>query len=108
MQEKLLIEKKKTCLDFNYVKPCFELFPFSYNFMTKGFSNLNLDIKSIRKIDRPAKMGTDRKTKSETLTDKVRDRQTEIMNRELREYISLRTKLAISFNRGKINAIALE
>ena len=32
-----------TSLDFNYVKPCFDLLQFSYNLitMTKGFSNLN-------------------------------------------------------------------
>ena len=36
------------------------------------------------------------------------DKQTEITNRVQIEHISLRTKLAISFNRGKINAIAPE
>ena len=61
------------------------------NFMTKGFSYLNLDIKSVRKKDRQTrieigrqtkmetgrqtKMETGRQTKSETdgQTDKVRD-----------------------------------
>ena len=33
--------KTKTSLDFNYVKPCFDLLQFSYNFMTKGFSYSN-------------------------------------------------------------------
>ena len=51
--------------------------------MTKGFSYLNLDIKSVRKKDRQTrieigrqtKMETGRQTKSETdgQTDKVRD-----------------------------------
>ena len=31
----------ETSLDFNYVKPCFDLLQFRYNFMEKGFSNLN-------------------------------------------------------------------
>ena len=62
--------------------------------MTKIFSNLNLDIKSIRKKDR------------QIITET--DRQTEIMNREQREYLSLRTKLAISLNWGKINVIELQ
>ena len=30
-----------TSLDFNYIRPRFDLLQFSYNFMTKGFSNLN-------------------------------------------------------------------
>ena len=29
----------KTSLDFNNVKPCFDLLQFKYNFRTKGFSN---------------------------------------------------------------------
>ena len=33
--------KNETCLDFNYVKPCFDLLQFRNNFMTKGFSNLD-------------------------------------------------------------------
>ena len=33
------------------------------------------------------------------------NKQTEIINRVQIEHISLRTKLAISFNQGKINAI---
>ena len=33
--------KNKTSLDFNYVKSCFDLLQFSYNFMTKGFYNQN-------------------------------------------------------------------
>ena len=37
-----------------------------------------------------------------------RDKQTEFINRVKREQISLRTKLVISFNRGKINAIVPE
>ena len=36
------------------------------------------------------------------------DKQTEIINRVQIEHISLRTKLAISFNQGKINVIAPE
>ena len=36
----------ETSLDFNYVKPFFDLFQFSYNFMRKGIFDLNLDIKS--------------------------------------------------------------
>ena len=36
------------------------------------------------------------------------DKQTEITNRVQIEHISLRTKLTISFNWGKINAIAPE
>ena len=31
-----------TSFAFNYIKPCFDLFQFSYNFMTRGFCNLNL------------------------------------------------------------------
>ena len=31
--------KNKASLDFNYIKPCFDLLEFNYNFMTKGFSN---------------------------------------------------------------------
>ena len=37
-----------------------------------------------------------------------RDKQTEFINRVKREQISLKTKLVISFNRGKINAIVPE
>ena len=37
-----------------------------------------------------------------------RDKQTEFINKEKREQNSLRTKLVISFDRGKINAIILE
>ena len=37
-----------------------------------------------------------------------RDKQTEFINREKRDHISLRTKLVISFNWGKINAITPE
>ena len=33
--------KTSTSLDFNYVKPCFDLLQFKYNFRTNGFSNLN-------------------------------------------------------------------
>ena len=29
--------KPPTSLGFNYVKPCFDLFQFNYNFMTKGY-----------------------------------------------------------------------
>ena len=47
---------------------------------------------------------TDKQTKS----DKQPDTQTEITNRVQIEHISLRTKLTISFNWGKINAIAPE
>ena len=36
------------------------------------------------------------------------DRQTEIINRVKKEHISMRTKLVISFNRGKINAIGVK
>ena len=31
----------KTSLDFNYVEHCFDLLQFTYNFKTKGFSNLD-------------------------------------------------------------------
>lgn len=37
-----------------------------------------------------------------------RDKQIEIINRVKREYLSLRTKLVISFIRGKINALVPE
>ena len=37
-----------------------------------------------------------------------RDKQSEFITRVKREQISLRTKLVIYFNQGKINAIALE
>ena len=37
-----------------------------------------------------------------------RDKQTEFINKVKREQNSLRTKLVISFDRGKINAIILE
>ena len=37
-----------------------------------------------------------------------RNKQTEFINRVKREQISLRTKLVISFNQGKINAIVPE
>ena len=40
----------------------------------------------------------------QTKTETDRQRQTEIINREQRE-LSLKTKLVISFNWGKINAI---
>ena len=43
-------ERNKTSLDFNYVKPCFDLFQFSYNFMTKGFSNLNRFFTTLRQV----------------------------------------------------------
>ena len=33
--------KSETSLDFNYVKPCFDLLQFSCKCMIKGFSNLN-------------------------------------------------------------------
>ena len=43
------------------------MYQFSYNLMTEGFSNLNLDIKSIRKKDRQTKtkLETDRKKEIE-------------------------------------------
>ena len=67
-------------LDFNYVKPCFDLFQFSYNIMTKGFSkymarfcNLNLDIKSIRQKDGQAKTESDRQTMTKTDRQSAKD-----------------------------------
>ena len=33
------INMNHTSVDFNFVKPCFDLLQFSYNFVTKGFSN---------------------------------------------------------------------
>ena len=123
--EKDSIDKELTSLDFNYVKLCFDLFQFSFNFMTKEFSNLNLNIKSIRNIGRQTDKDKDyqtdkdgdwltdrvnRQTKSETyrqrMTETETDWQTEMI--EQREHISTRTKSAISFNSGKINAIAPE
>ena len=50
---------KVTSLDFNYVKPCFDLLQFIYDNMTR-FCNLNLDIKSIKQKDRQIKTGTER------------------------------------------------
>ena len=46
------IEIELFLTSITYVKPCFDLFQFSYNFMSKGFLNLNIDIKYIRKKDR--------------------------------------------------------
>ena len=49
--------------------------------MTNGFSNLNLDIKSIRKIERQTKttvqtkMETDRQSKSETDRQRLTESQ---------------------------------
>ena len=55
------------------------MYQFSYNLMTEGFSNLNLDIKSIRKKDRQTKtkLETDRKKEIEGQTKSDTDRQTD-------------------------------
>ena len=46
-------------LDFNYVKPCFDLFQFRNNFMTKGLSNYKTN-PSDRKMDRQRQSLTDK------------------------------------------------
>ena len=43
-----------------------------------------------------------------TKLEKVTDKNDKQINRLKREHISLRTKLVISFNQGKINAITPE
>ena len=47
-------------------------------------------------------------TQNTYVNHKQTDKQTEIINRVQREHISSRTKLAMSFNWGKIYAIATE
>ena len=37
----------ETSLDFNYVRPCLVLLQFNFNFMTRVFCNLNIDISSM-------------------------------------------------------------
>ena len=64
LRKKSMTLLSQTGLDFNFVKPYFNLLQFIHDYKTR-FCNLNLDMKSIRQKDRQTKTETDRQKKTE-------------------------------------------